>query len=72
MWISPDDTNITETDNGNTSAVYLSRGLSSLLLNVEMDTGVPTGVYQCLIPDAMNFSTILQIGVYGDSSEGEK
>ena len=63
-WIF-NNTNITNT------AVYFSRGLSSLVLNIGTDINVPTGIYQCLVPDAMNISTILQIGVYGVRSEGE-
>lgn len=49
LWFFPDGRVV----QGDTNApVYLVRGHSSSLLNKRSSTGVPPGVYECLIPDA--------------------
>ena len=37
-----------------TANIYSSKGFSSLHLNRRSSAGVPTGVYRCIIPDAVN------------------
>ena len=67
VWRSPDGSDVS----GSTTAdVYLVRGFSSLLLNRRSSAVVPTGVYTCLIRDAVNDRT-LSIGVYNNPSESE-
>ena len=64
-WDFPSGTVGTDT----TADIYSSNGFSSLLLNRRSSTGVPTGVYRCLIPDASNVLRTLHIGIHENIRE---
>ena len=68
VWRSPDGSDVS----GSTTAdVYLVRGFSSLLLNRRSSAVGPTGVYTCLIRDAVNDPRTLYIGLYDNASDSE-
>ena len=67
MWISPDGSNIIE---GSSSvSIYLTRACSSLHLNRKSGAVLQTGVYMCLIPDAMNVVMNVFIGIFNVDGE---
>ena len=58
-WMRPDGSNILN----DAITIYVSRGFSSLLLNRRNSTGVPTGVYTCVIPDGQDDLRMLNITI---------
>ena len=67
-WIFPNGTTIPHADNG--GDFYQSRGWMRVGLNIRR-SGVE-GIYRCEIPDSMNVTQTIYIGVYrASTSTGE-
>ena len=63
QWTLPDGSS-------SDSNLEFVKGFSSLLLNRRSSAVGPTGVYRCLIPDAVNIFRTLYIGIYDIPSTG--
>ena len=66
QWILPDGSSSDST----TADLEFVKGFSSFLLNRRSSAVGPTGVYRCLIPDAVNTVRTLYIGIYDIPSTG--
>ena len=66
-WFFPNGTRVPSS--GNEWDFHKTRGLSALLL--QRRRGGVTGIYSCVIPDAMNVIQTIYIGMYSRADAGK-
>ena len=66
MWLSPDDSTLSNDEN---EVFYEQRGPSILSLNRGSGEGaIQSGLYRCLIPDSEGAIQIMFVGLYPDNT----
>ena len=61
-WFFPNETVIPSDSENNLSDIYGTRG--QMVVRMHRRRGGVEGIYRCEIPDAMNFTQTIYIGVY--------
>ena len=63
-WYFPNNDSVGMKDDG--GSMYMNRGPSVVRLHRKNNDTMPTGVFRCEIPDALNNSRSIYVGVYPD------